>query len=170
MSIERGVDSLSERNRERSLSGPRVLAVEYEIIPALATLRVQNGLPQTQFKQLLGVSQSSISRLENPKADHLFRSILHYIKGLDKELGIALVVKDKSPRLLAVGEGIIPTIKAIRKELGLSVDNIAEMLGTSQSHISNLELKKRDPKLSTLFRYSTAVHPRLTIALIDSRA
>lgn len=44
-----------------------------------------------------------------------------------------------------------------RLQLGFSQQRLAEAVGTSQSHIANLEAGKLDPKLSTLKRIKDAL-------------
>lgn len=170
MNTEMYVYYSRQRNRESLIGKPRVLAFSDEIIPVLTAMRKINGVTQVKISKL-GISQSGISEIENSKVgDNYFRTMLKYVKGVDNELGIGLIVSGEQFQLLAVGEGIIPTARAIREELNLSAEKLAENMRTSQSAITNLELRKVDPKMTTLLRYITEVHPQLRIALIDSRA
>lgn len=53
---------------------------------------------------------------------------------------------------------------AMRKAKGISQAVVAEAMGTTQSHVSDLEAGGTDPRLSTLQRYARAVGCRMTVS------
>ena len=54
-----------------------------------------------------------------------------------------------------------------RKERGLSQDDLAELVGTTQSAIARLESGGRPPRIDTLLRIANALDADLHIELLD---
>lgn len=110
----------------------------------LVYLRNEKGLTQDKFAELMGVSKSSISMYENGKrtpdfeleekiAD-FFNVDLDYLRGRSD-------IKNKYRLENKVSSKINPNeiIKKRRKELGLTLKQVAEQLGVSESLISRYE-------------------------------
>ncbi len=57
---------------------------------AMVRARKARGLSQSQVAERLGVSQSWVSKLENPDIAHTFESIIDYLQAIDAELEIAI--------------------------------------------------------------------------------
>ena len=65
-------------------------------------------------------------------------------------------------------ERIIDTLVALRRDLGVSQQDIAGEMGTTQSAVSKLERAGSDPRISTLQRYAAAVGARVRFGLETS--
>jgi transcriptional regulator with XRE-family HTH domain len=50
-----------------------------------------------------------------------------------------------------------PNLRAARKELGLSQEQVAERSGVHATEVSRIEAGKRDPRVSTVERLAAAV-------------
>ncbi len=57
---------------------------------AMVRARKNKGLSQTQVAESLGVSQSWVSKLENPDIAHTFESILDYLQAIGAELDMEI--------------------------------------------------------------------------------
>ncbi|NOZ79152.1 MAG: helix-turn-helix domain-containing protein [Acidobacteria bacterium] len=57
---------------------------------AMVRARKARGLSQTEVAERLGVSQSWVSKLENPDIAHTFESILDYLQAIDAELDMEI--------------------------------------------------------------------------------
>lgn len=54
-------------------------------------------------------------------------------------------------------------LQRIRRETGLTQSVLAELMGTTQSAVSDLEAGTTDPRLSTIQRYARALNARLIL-------
>lgn len=59
---------------------------------------------------------------------------------------------DKKPHIVAFGM----VLQELRAELGLTQDQLAELVGTERSHISALERAEKGPALATIFKFAQA--------------
>ncbi len=74
----------------------------------------------------------------------------------------------KSYESLSVAYGLRKRLIALRKEAGLTQENLAEILHTKKSNISRLENvnSKISPKLSTIEEYAKAVGYKVEIRFV----
>lgn len=61
-------------------------------------------------------------------------------------------------------------LKAIRLERGLSQDDVAKLMGTQQSAISEIEAFATEPMLTTISRYARAVGARVRIHVDEEQS
>lgn len=78
---------------------------------------------------------------------------------LDEQLGIDLTnPSHRLARLLAdQDEALVDRLVQLRKDKGLSQQDVADAMGVTQSAVARIESGERDPRLSTLRRYAHAV-------------
>ncbi|MFZ2241947.1 MAG: helix-turn-helix transcriptional regulator [Gordonia amarae] len=78
---------------------------------------------------------------------------------LDELLGIDLAnPSHRLARLLAdQDEALVDRLVQLRKDKGLSQQDVAGAMGVTQSAVARIESGERDPRLSTLRRYAHAV-------------
>jgi ribosome-binding protein aMBF1 (putative translation factor) len=62
----------------------------------------------------------------------------------------------------------IGTLKEARETLGLSLQDVAERMGTDRANVHRLENSQGNPTLSTLARYADAVGKRMVISFDDN--
>lgn len=67
----------------------------------------------------------------------------------------------------ALGE-TIRQLKQLRESMGLSLQELAERMGTDRANVHRLENVPGNPTVATLARYAKAVGKRLVISLADS--
>ncbi len=63
---------------------------------------------------------------------------------------------------IEISEGIGNRIKRIRKEKGLSIDELSNLTGFNIEILSNIELNKIQPKLGTIIKFSKALDSAFT--------
>lgn len=79
------------------------------------------------------------------------------------EIGDLLGVDESDEQDVLAGELVradyawVDQLVRTRKELGLSQAQVAQMMGRSQSVVSDIETMSSDPRLSTLRRYALAI-------------
>lgn len=61
--------------------------------------------------------------------------------------------------------GVIDALVACRKRIGISQKRVAELMGTTQSAVSDFESVNSDARFSTLIRYAQAVDCDMVIEL-----
>lgn len=78
---------------------------------------------------------------------------------LDELLGIDLTnPSHRLARLLAdQDEALVDQLVRLRKDKGLSQQDVADAMGVTQPAVARIESGERDPRLSTLRRYAHAV-------------
>lgn len=146
-----------------------IMAINEGIRPTLKKIRERNGLSQREVSRRSAATQQEISQIERSQVrDFFLDTLLQYAKGVDEELSIALVVNGR--KILAAGYEILPTLIVIRKELAITQKEIATRTSLAQPQISYIEARKKEPKVTTIITYASAIDPRLTLALLDSRA
>ena len=63
---------------------------------------------------------------------------------------------------------LIETLVHVRNDRDRTQKDVAELMGTTQSRVSNFERIGGDPRLSTLLRYARAVDTKLRISVIPT--
>lgn len=76
--------------------------------------------------------------------------------------------RDNDPDFLRF-QATILQLKASRIERGLSQTQVAEIMGTSQSAVSDIEQLGVDPQINTFMRYARACGAKVTLSVLLSR-
>lgn len=61
---------------------------------------------------------------------------------------------------------LLNELVVIRKANGMTQEQVADAMQTTQSAVSDIESRANDPRLSTLQRYASAIDCRLQIRLV----
>lgn len=121
--------------RKASLEQERVNA---EVSRTIYELRDQAGISQKELADRVGTTQSVISRLEDADYEGHSLSMLNRIaKALNQQ--IQVVVQPKDPELETVRFAFREVIKGLRKERGLSVDQLARKIEFPAEELAELE-------------------------------
>ena len=118
--------------REASLAAERV---NITIAQLIYDLRNEAGLSQQQLAQLVGTTQSVISRLED--ADYRGHS-LTMLRRIAQALGKRLVISAEDDEDALRGAFPI-AIRNLRCSTGLTVDQLAEKIGIEKSELEAME-------------------------------
>lgn len=113
-------------------------------------LRVEKGITQVKFAQMLSTSQANISGWELEKWEpdknalkkmsEIFGCSIDYILGNDKDI-------DFSKKNLPMDK-----LKQLREERNISQSQLGEIIGAARSTICQYEAGKREPDLETLIK------------------
>jgi predicted NBD/HSP70 family sugar kinase/transcriptional regulator with XRE-family HTH domain len=154
-------------------------------------------LNQRDLAEIMGTTQSAVSDIENGKIDARLSTLQRYARACGQTLGLTIdgvgmelpqSIESSEPddytRLadevladpLASGAyddarhrgAVLRTLAAAREERGLTQLVVAQLLGTAQSAVSDLENGRVDPRLSTLQRYARACGLALDITLTQT--
>ena len=124
-----------DAERKASLQAERVNA---EVARMIYELRKEAGMKQKELADLIGTTQSVISRLENADYDGHSLSMLSKIaKALNRKLSVSMTgeEKDSNIRRFVFQE----VIKGLRKEKMLSVDKFAQKSGIDRTDVIDME-------------------------------
>lgn len=66
-------------------------------------------------------------------------------------------------------EELVDDLVALRRKY-YTQEQIARIMGVSQSAVARIESGERDPRLSTVRRYALAISARITTKVVDTRA
>lgn len=88
---------------------------------------------------------------------------------LDELLGIDRTMPDDvlGMQLAYAQEKLIDDLIALRKEKGLTQDDVAERMDRSQSNVCKMESLNSNPTLSSLRRYALAIGANITFCVTD---
>ncbi len=137
--------------RAASLELERVNA---EVARTIYELRQESGLTQKQLADLIGTTQSVISRLEDADCEGHSLSILSRIaKALNKQLAIRMAPKNGGTDV--VRYAFAELMRGLRRQRGLKVSELADELDVDEDELISIEHDvgyKPDPL--TIFRVS----------------
>jgi len=124
-----------DAERKSSLQEERVNG---EVARMIYELRNEAGLKQKELAELIGTTQSVISRLEDSDYDGHSLSMLRKIaKALKQKLNITMTDKVKeNDNIKFVFQEIV---RGLRKEKGLSIDQFAEKSGINRGDVIAME-------------------------------
>jgi transcriptional regulator with XRE-family HTH domain len=138
--------------RKAALQEERVNA---EVANLIHDMRTAAGLSQQQLAELLGTTQSVISRLED--ADYEGRSLTmldRIARALNQKLTVVMTAKD--PEVQEVREAFHRVIQMLRRSRGLTVAGLAEKTGVDREELVALERNPGyRPSPLTLHRLAT---------------
>jgi len=121
--------------RKASLEQERVNA---EVARTIYELREQAGLSQKELADRLQTTQSVISRLEDADYEGHSLSMLNRIaKALNQQ--IQVVMRPKERNLETVRLAFREVVRGLRKEQGLSLDQLARRIDSSAEELTDLE-------------------------------
>lgn len=140
-----------DADRKSSLEAERVNA---EVAQMIYELRQEAGLSQKELADLIGTTQSVISRLEDADYEgHSLSMLSRIAKALNKHLNVKIASKD--PDVETFRYVFSRVVQGLRRERGLKVDEFSEKSGIDQREIIAMERNiGYRPKPLTLYKLS----------------
>jgi transcriptional regulator with XRE-family HTH domain len=128
--------------------------VSSEIARLIYDLRKSAGLTQKQLAEMVGTTQSVISRLEDADYEgHSFSMLERIAKTLNKQIKVSCAPEEHQPDSMRHILQIL--VKKLRLKHGLSLEDLAKKLDTSEEDVLALERNARyRPTPLMLFRLS----------------
>ena len=121
--------------RRASLQAERVNA---EVAQLIHDLRKDAGLSQKDLGELVGTTQSVISRLEDADYEGHSLSMLHRVaEALKQKLTVVMTAAE--PQVEELRHAFLLCVRMLRRRHGLTVDRLAEMTGIDRSEILAME-------------------------------
>ncbi len=121
--------------RRASLQAERVNA---EVAQLIHDLRKDAGLSQKDLGELVGTTQSVISRLEDADYEGHSLSMLHRVaEALKQKLTVVMTAAE--PQVAELRHAFLLCVRMLRRRHGLTVDRLAEMTGIDRSEILAME-------------------------------
>jgi transcriptional regulator with XRE-family HTH domain len=159
-----------DADRKASLEAERVNA---EVAQMIYELRQEAGLSQKELGDLIGTTQSVISRLEDADYEgHSLSMLSRIAKALNKHLNVEIAPKD--PDIETMRYVFSRVIQGLRRERGLKVNEFAEKSGIDRNEVIAMERNigyRPTPltlyKLSKFFGISQRKLSILTGAIVD---
>jgi DNA-binding XRE family transcriptional regulator len=85
-----------------------------------------------------------------------------FVDGSAESIRRSLAAAEQSPFFAQIAE----QVSARRRELGLSQQELARLVGTTQSAVARLERGARPPRIDTLLRIAAALESSLRVELV----
>ena len=121
--------------RKASLQEERVNA---EVARLIHEMRNAAGLSQQQLAELIGTTQSVISRLEDADYEGRSLSLLERIAtALNQKLTVVMTARE--PEELEIREAFHRVVQMLRRSRGLSIDDLAEKTKIDRTELVALE-------------------------------
>ena len=141
----------NDPERRASLEVERVNA---EVAQTIHDLRQEKGLTQQELADLVGTTQSVISRLEDADYEGHSLSMLGRIaKALNKGLDVKMPEKD--PKTLTMRYAFQEVVKGLRREKGLRIGELAKKADIDRDEIVSIERDNTcKPSPLTLYKLS----------------
>lgn len=124
-----------DADRRASLQDERVNA---EVALMIHELRKEAGMKQKELAELIGTTQSVISRLENADYDgHSLSMLSRIAKALNRRLSVSMPDRDKDAgtRRFVLQE----VVRGLRKDKGLGIDKFAKKSGINRADVIAIE-------------------------------
>jgi transcriptional regulator with XRE-family HTH domain len=138
----------TDTERRASLQEERINA---EVARTIYELREERGLTQEALAELVGTTQSVISRLEDADYEGHSLSMLNRIaRALNKSLAVGM--KEKDPELETRRFVFRAVVQGLRRERGLKVDELAQKTGIDRDEVIAIE-RNTDYKPTPLTLY-----------------
>jgi transcriptional regulator with XRE-family HTH domain len=124
-----------DAERKASLQEERVNA---DVARMIYELRKEAGLTQKELADLIGTTQSVISRLEDADYDgHSLSMLSRIAKALNRHLSVKLIPKiEKTDTIRFVFQEVL---KGLRRERGLKVDQFSKKIDINREDVVSLE-------------------------------
>jgi transcriptional regulator with XRE-family HTH domain len=124
-----------DAERQASLREERVNA---EVARTIYELREESGLTQKELADLIGTTQSVISRLEDDDYESHSLSMLNKIaKALNHRVNVMLISKD--PEASKVRYVFSEVVRGLRRKQGLSIEDFSKTSGISRDEAVAME-------------------------------
>ncbi|MEX0612877.1 MAG: helix-turn-helix transcriptional regulator [Pirellulales bacterium] len=124
-----------DAERKASVEAERVNA---EVARMIYELRVEAGLSQGELAELVGTTQSVISRLEDSDYEGHSLSMLHRIaKALKQRVSVVMDADD--PEVSTLRQAFHLFVQMLRRERGLTVDDLARRADIDRQEIVAME-------------------------------
>ncbi len=121
--------------RKASLEQERVNA---EVARTIFELREQAGLSQKDLAERVQTTQSVISRLEDADYEgHSLSMLSRIAKALNQQ--VQVVMRPKERNIETIRLAFREMVKGLRKERGLSIDQLARIIDSSTEELAELE-------------------------------
>jgi transcriptional regulator with XRE-family HTH domain len=142
---KKGTTNASEilRNRyvkddpERKAS-VEVERVNVEVAHLIHTMRTEAGLTQGQLAELVGTTQSVISRLEDSDYDgHSLTMLNRIAQALQKKLTVVMTAKD--PEVSPLRQAFHLCMQMLRRKQKLTIDQLAAKVGVDRNELVSME-------------------------------
>jgi transcriptional regulator with XRE-family HTH domain len=155
---------VGKAEREASVQAERVNA---HVARMIFELRTDAGLTQRQLADLVGTTQSAISRLEDADYEGHSLSMLQRIAGaLNRRVSVRLVPRDPSESTRRFAFQIL--LRGLRRKAGLTIVELARRIDVEEGDLLELERAERaQPAPRTLHKLATyyRIPPRRLAAL-----
>jgi len=152
-----------DAERKASLQAERVNA---EVARMIYELRKEAGMKQKELAELIGTTQSVISRLENADYNGHSLSMLSKIaKALNRKLSISMTGGDKGSdiRRFVFQE----VVRGLRKDKRLSIDKFAKKSGIDRADVIDMErnpnYKPSPLDIHNLSKFHKIPHQKLAV-------
>ena len=127
-----------DADRKASLQDERVNA---EVARMIYELRKEAGIKQKELAELIGTTQSAISRLEDADYNgHSLSMLSRIAKALNRRLYVSMDNNDKDTSTIRFV--FQEVVRGLRKEKGLGIDKFAKKSGINRADVIAIE---RDP-------------------------
>ncbi len=125
----------NDPERKASVEAERVNA---EVARLIYTMRTDAGLTQGQLAELVGTTQSVISRLEDSDYDGHSLSMLNRIAGvLQKKLTVVMTTGD--PEVSPLRQAFHLCMQMLRRKQSLTIDQLAARTGIERGELVSME-------------------------------
>lgn len=138
----------------------------------LGLARRQLGITQIDLANRMGTTQPSLARFEKDATVPNVRTVTRYAEAIGYRASARLesgVGGSDSPRSIACALDQLPEVMSdIRKSLGVTQNQVAHRMGTTQPIVARFERGDPLPNIKTLEKYADAIGVRLGIDLVKS--
>lgn len=124
-----------DAERKASLQSERISA---EVARMVYELRQDAGLTQKELAELIGTTQSVISRLEDADYEgHSLSMLSRIAKKLNHRLNVRIVPENRESQTM--NYAFRELLRGLRKEKGLKVEEVAERSGIEREEVLRME-------------------------------
>jgi len=113
----------------------------------IKALRKENNMTLRELSKKIGISVSFLSDIENGRSNPSLERLKDIAEGLGTTVSYLLGENDKTKTL---NNEFSKRLKKLRKEKGLTQEELAQALNITRSALSLYEIGKRDPDTETL--------------------
>lgn len=125
----------NDPDRKAALEAERVNA---DVAQMIYDLRTEAGLSQKELAELVGTTQSVVSRLEDADyGGHSLSMLKRIAKALNQRLTVAVTAKD--PQAVTLRYAFQVLLRGLRRARGLTVDELARRSGIDRREITAVE-------------------------------
>ena len=112
--------------------------VNAQVAQLIHDLRIEAGLTQAELAELVGTTQSAISRLENSDYEgHSLSMLSRIAKAFKQRLSVTMTAEDAQVRTMRYAFHLL--VQLLRRQHGLTVDTLARETGIDRDEIVAME-------------------------------